>query len=268
MVNKLFKHECFALGRVLFPVYLITLGIAVLTRCVQFFYSDTVVYRILFGSSVVFLTVAIVACSTAALVMAIIRYYRNLFTGEGYLTFTLPATPTQHLFVKFSAALCFQAMAWVTAILSIVIAASWDLLHEVYLAADYLIQQVLGTAGFHFWLYVAEFVLVLITSSISSLLLYYTCITIGQTAKKNRVLMAVVVYFIYYAASQFLGTIFSAIFAIAGEPIVEAVVEVFQNYPIPSIHVLLCSVLLFGLLFSALLFAICRYIINRKLNLE
>ena len=54
-------------------------------------------------------------------VYSVIRFYRNLFTGEGYLSFTLPVTPANHLWVKVVTAVSFSLLSVLVAALSGVI---------------------------------------------------------------------------------------------------------------------------------------------------
>ena len=45
-------------------------------------------------------------------------------------------------------------------------------------------------------------------------MLYYACISIGQTAKKNRILLAIGVYYIYTIIVQVISTVFSVVFSL------------------------------------------------------
>ncbi len=137
MVKKLFKHECLYYLRVLLPVYIILLAVAALGRGVQFFENDSTIYGIIQGSTIFVFVVALVAAFAAALVMGVLRYYRNMFTAEGYLTLTLPATPTQHLLVKMLTATLFQLITMVVMALAAAVIMAGDVLTEVVKAGVY-----------------------------------------------------------------------------------------------------------------------------------
>ena len=52
---------------------------------------------VLFASVMLFLFMAVCFCTWLIITF---RFYRNLFTGEGYLSWTLPAPGIQHLWAK------------------------------------------------------------------------------------------------------------------------------------------------------------------------
>ena len=99
MVKTLFKYEFKSYLKTLIPFNIVLLSIAAFTRLIQFFDLDIVgydvVYDIVFALATMTYVLAIVACFAAVFVMAIIRFYKNLYTAEGYLSFTLPVTPGQ-----------------------------------------------------------------------------------------------------------------------------------------------------------------------------
>ena len=97
MVKKLFKHEIKAYLRIMIPVYVCLLAVALLGRVIQFFEADTFIYSFVNGSSIFVYVVAIIACFGFSSVFSIVRFYKNLFTDEGYLTFTLPVKISQIL---------------------------------------------------------------------------------------------------------------------------------------------------------------------------
>ena len=114
MFSRLLKHEWRANAGLLGMLSLAALGIGVLA---------TVVLRILWSTSgelwwetekglgvvlvialCMFLFFAVVALSVYAIAVQVIllyRFYKNKFTDEGYLTFTLPVKPTQIFWSSF-----------------------------------------------------------------------------------------------------------------------------------------------------------------------
>ena len=100
-------------------------------------------------------------------------------------------------------------------------------------------------------------------------LVYYSCITIGQTAKKNRIIMSFLAYFVYYIITQVFGTIF----AIAGMIFSEAgaiirLMEVICNHPYTSAHIIFATLIAFFTVLCVVFYFVNRHIMNRKLNLE
>lgn len=273
MVKKLLKHELVSYMRILLPINAILLVIAAVARIIQFFESDTVAYNIVFWSSMIAVFMGIMACIYMAVIVAIIRFYKNLFTAEGYLTFTLPITPAQHITVKLLGAMIFQLIAIFTVILALVIVSAGDVLVEVIKAAVYLISQffngVPAEIAAHFVFYGIEILVLIALSAIFTVLVYYTCISIGQMARKNRIFMAVLAYFGYYIVVQILSTVLMVVFTIlelAGA--LDWASTFFSNHEFAGIHIILCTGIAVYVGISTLLFFINRKIITKKLNLE
>ncbi|MBQ8338505.1 MAG: hypothetical protein IJY33_05105, partial [Oscillospiraceae bacterium] len=189
MVKKLFKYEFAAYLKTLIPFNIVLLSVALFTRLVQFFETDiaelSFIYDIIITLSVMTYIATIVACFAAVFVMAVIRFYKNLYTAEGYLSFTLPVTPAQHIFVKLTTAVALMGITLVTTIVSFAIATAGELGIEILKAAGYLFKKLVELAGINVWFYALEIFVMLVISSCVSILFYYTCISIGQLFKKN-----------------------------------------------------------------------------------
>ena len=270
MVKKLFKHELLAYMRILLPVWGILLGVAALGRMVQLFEQDSVAYRIISGSSVTFYVIGIVACLVFPIVFGVQRFYKNLFTGEGYLSFTLPVTPFQHIWVKVSAAVLLTVATLLVAFVSLAVMTAGEVFAEIMKAAGYLLKQLfqLQEYAVHIVFYVIEFIISLVLALFTEFLLFYTCIAIGQTFKKNRVLGAVGIYFLYYFLCQILGTVIIVFLSGVPETWYEALMQFIDREPLLFMHLLLCGGALVTAVIGAVYFLVTHTIIRKKLNLE
>lgn len=265
MVKKLFKHEIKSYTRILFPVWGILLAVAVMGRLIQFFEQDTIVYEIVQGSSVLFYVLAAIVALFFPAILGVIRFYKNLFTGEGYLSFTLPVTPFQHIYVKVITAVMLEVLALVAVVLSSAVIMAGDVLAEVSKAAGYLISVVYKELGYHTILYALEVVVAVLTGMFYGYLFYYSCIAVGQLFKKNRVLAAAGAYFAWYLLTQLVGTVLTIVAAFLDwEPLFVAVSE----HPIATGHIVLCGSILLSAVFAVVFFVITHTIIRRRLNLE
>lgn len=267
MVKKLFKHEIVSYLRTLLPVNLIVLAIAIMTRIVLFFENDSIIYSLVSGSSIFMFVVGIIACIFMTFIVAIVRFYKNLFTAEGYLMFTLPVTPNQHIFVKLLTAMLFEVMAVVTITLSFVTVTSGELLVELLKAFGYLLKDVFSSA--HALLYVIEFLIGILLAGAYAYLLWYACISLGQRSRKNRIFMAILAYFGYYMITQIVSTVGMVMIMILGEAgILESFANFFVEHPYASVHIVLIVYDLFMAAISTLFFFIVRNTMKNKLNLE
>lgn len=269
MVKKLFKHEFLAYARVMSLVYIILLTIAATGRVIQFFQSDSVVYDIISGIANITYTVCLFAALSFGFVFGIIRFYKNLFTAEGYLSFTLPVTSTQHILAKSVTALGFSVITVLVILLSGCVITAGDFLVEIMKALGYIFQKLHEQASFHISLFVLEFVLLLLVSSFSNLLLYYMFIAIGQLFKKNRILASVGAYFVYYLITQVISTILLIVFTVlVPENLFEQLLEFITLHPYATVHIVLCGLTVLAGVFAVIYFVVTRTIINKKLNLE
>lgn len=269
MVRKLYKHEFLAWLRVMSVIWIITLAVAGLHRLLQVFESDTIYYGIISGTAVFVYAVAVIACVVSPEIFGIVRFYRNFFTGEGYLTFTLPVTQRAHLWVKLSTAVCYSLASVVVALLSVLIVTAGEVFTEILKAADYLIAQIPEDISGHLALYILEYAVLMLVAIFSSHLLFATCICIGQLFRKNRILAAVGVYFGFYVISQVVSMVLSIAFVILGETgVLDTALEYFEKQPLPCIHIILCAGILLSALLALVYWLISHSILRKRLNLE
>lgn len=269
MVKKLFKYEIIAYFKRLLPFYIILMSVAAFSRIIQSMEMDFFVFDIVYGSSLFVYGITVVACEAMIVITAITRFYKNLFTAEGYLSFTLPVTASQHIFVKLFTVLLFSAANTVLVTASFAIVTAGELGVEIYKAAVYLMEKLFEIGQGHTPFYFVEAVLFLFVSFCFNYLVYYSCITIGQLAKKNRVLAAFGVYFGYSLAGQIIGTIVTIVFETIRytEAYKKMIEYVTQNVTL-FIHIGLLGATLITFGLAVALFFINKFIITKKLNLE
>ncbi len=269
MVKKLFKHEFLAYARIMSVILVILLTVATAGRVIQFFENDSIPYSIVSTLSFITYGFSLVAAAIFSFAFAVVRFYRNLFTAEGYLSFTLPVTSSQHIWVKSLTALCFEVITWIVMILSLCIITSGEMLKEIYLALAYIFDKLYAFAGFHTVLFVVEALAAILVAALCSMLLYYTFISIGQLFKKNRILAAVGAYFVYYIISQVVSSVFSISFSmLLPLDVSEKIGRFVALHPLATAHTILCGSMLLNAVFVLIFFSVIRAIITKKLNLE
>jgi len=270
MVKKLFKYEFTYYFRT-FGLFLpIVLVIAAVTRAFKLFDDDKVINSITISSSSALLFMACAALLTLSVVASIVRFYKNMYSSEGYLTLTLPVTHSQHIFVKIVVAMACQAVCLFTVIVAGCIALLKDELALFLKGFNDLVKDLTYLAGgLNTTLYIIEFILLLVLAATMNMLLYYACITVGQTAKKNRILMAVGAYFVYYIATQILSTVFIIVLAIlGGTGALNGIGLWMEAYPTASVHVVLLFIIGVYTAMAALFWFVTQTIMTKKLNLE
>ena len=273
MVKKLFKHEFISYARIMGIVYLILFTVAAAGRIIQFFESDSTAYSIVFTITCITYVISAFAAMVFAFVLGIVRFYKNLFTAEGYLTLTLPVTPTQHILVKAVTAVSMQLISYLMIGLSFCIITAGDMLSEIWKAGIYLLQKLYEYTGIQGFVIGGEFAILFIMGLFSGMMLYYTFISIGQLARKNRILAAVGAYFAFYILSQIVSTVLMVMLSIlsatgAFDAFGTWLVNALEQYPYRVIHCTLWISILLVAIGILVEFLITRRIITKKLNLE
>ena len=177
MVKKLFKHEALSYVRTLSIMYTVLLGIALLSRIVQLFgglfdtWKDTLIYdsyQSILNSTYVLYVLSVIAVFGLTFVLAVSRFYKNLFTCEGYLSFTLPVTPTQHVLVKLCVAVLAEIASAIVFLVSFMIISWGDYLTEIFKAIKYEFGQMWGDLGANLPFFVIYVIILSIVVSLNS----------------------------------------------------------------------------------------------------
>lgn len=193
MLGKLFKHEWKALSRFLLPIHAILLICSFIGRFLltPHLYNPDTPNLIIITSISTYIFVINAGGLFTSLFVAI-RFYKSLFTDEGYLTWTLPATPGQHLLSRFAAATIWIIIDVLCLALSLLLLFyTEDLVHMLPKITPRF-QEVMGvTMSQCFSFY---FVLMIFSAPIVTSILYF-CIAIGQLFSSHRILGAIITYF-------------------------------------------------------------------------
>ncbi len=266
---KLLKYEWKACARICLPLYgamlLMSVVSAVMTteRAQDFMNGiPTAILGMLYFAM-------LVAVFVVTAVILIQRFYKNLLGDEGYLMFTLPVTVAQHIWSKVIVAVAICFLSGIVALLSMMIlSANTNVIYEIGMmlgGLGHAIAKEPNAIG-----YMLEGILLLVLSTASAVLYIYLCMALGHLAKKHRVLMSVVWYFVLSTVAQFLLS-FVLVGVVNGpmETLMHAVYNMVAGMPQEAV---LHGVLLFFCVVTAIPGAICyagtHYILQHKLNLE
>ena len=238
-------------------------------RVIQLFETDSVWYYLFFGFSLFAMFITVVVALSVPSFYAVIRFYKNLFSGEGYLSFTLPVTPAQHLWVKSITATVMTMAVGVVCILGCCLVMAGDVFTEVCKAIAYFGGKLDAKNTWNLIAVVAEVVILLAISTFAGHFVLYSCVCIGQLFRKHRILGAFGVYFIYYMATQFLSGIFSfTLELLSASGALDSLTEYTVKNPWLVSHIYLIGLLVVTLVQAVVCFVVCNLIMKRKLNLE
>lgn len=224
----------------------------------------------IFSIALIISIIGIVAFLIISYALIYVRFYKNFFTDEGYLTFTLPVKRIQLLNSKLISGF---AVIFFTTLITI---------------CDFLILFGIG-GGKVFWeefstfikesfkylfieadtyiiIYAVEILTLLLLCTIFSTLLLFVCITISALlVKKAKVIAAIA---LYYAVNSTLSGFLQISYTYVITTVSEWVLKLPENFKDPiGLLMLFCAIIVFALV-CVLLYTFEYYLLDRKLNLS
>ena len=266
MVKKLIKYDFLAFAKVMLPIEIALVGIAALYRFVTIFESNTTAFKIFNVSTVTILVIAALTAFIMTFVYSFVRFYKNLYTAEGYLSFTLPVTPSAHIASKLTVSLIYDLITVVTAFVAFAVATAGEVFGESMKAAFYLYGKAAERIGGATPFYVIEFILTAIVAVAAAHLLTYMCVSLGQTAKRHKILSALGIYFAIYVVKQLLGTLY--ITTGVTTDLFDEIVSFAAKSPNLFVHLFFLTVCVVEAALGAEDFAVTGHVMKKKLKHE
>lgn len=284
MLGKLLKHEWLSTWKVPTALF-IYLCIITLLGCTSFlsplWQSESNLVEILAVFSLMFYILSLFGISIAIFVYFVVRFYRNMYTSEGYLMHTLPVKPWQHILSKGIIYCCWTIINLIAVALSIVSLLASALysvlnvsLHEFVTTLQRELPMLLPELaegfqremGMSIPLYILFVILVMLVQLVYAVLMIYASISIGQTFNKHKVVAS----FIAYAA---INTIMQLLSSLIQMPMMIFRIEGFSgggyNYTFGDIFTPTLWVSLgINLVFIVVFYFVTEYIMRKKLNLD
>ena len=207
MLNKLIKHEFKATWKYFLAINVAALILGLIAGLIGYNvagnYDDlpTTVVVLLWLSLVGYLF-ALAAAAILTTICNVVRYYRSLYTAQGYLTFTLPATTTEILSAKMIVAFIWQILMSICIVLSLMFLAGGFMIYGLQNNPEDILEffddffsgfsdlmGIVGVAG------VIRYIFNMILSIMVSLMMYFFAISIGQLWQKHKILGSVLAFF-------------------------------------------------------------------------
>ena len=289
MVKKLLKYEFKARA----PMLLLMWGIIIAVACAARILAIIVyhapetenpavstiigIVSIFHTSSVAMLVIGCIAMVVITMVLNVVRFYKNLYSAEGYLSFTLPVSRKQHIFAKTFVSFVMTAGGILVCFIAGLINTDFESLRAMLeqTGLNTLIDAFVAECGtVNCVLYIIEAVLVIVAFILCGIMKYNACLSIGQLARRRKILLSFGVYAGLYFARQFISTVFVAIlmpltlFNNNFNGFIERINEWFEGNSAAGFHIILCVNLAIYVI-GFVLFSIATYLpMKKKLNLE
>lgn len=182
----------------------------------------------LWGAALLFFMVSVIAIFASTIgtvILVLMRFYKNFFTDEGYLTFTLPISRAKLFLAKIVNAVIWEALHVALLAVCVLVACLLAPVPErgslinpvIYTQLFELLRVIFDGITFEafMWiaLYVTEIVIMIFVSSLISICLLHFCITVGSIiAKKAKVIAGIGIYYginlVFSTAISIIGTMF------------------------------------------------------------
>lgn len=204
MLSKLMYHEFKATRRVFFPAYGIMIALAVISSVFMILSSSLQRLAVPLTLLLVAYGLSLFAVGILSFVYMIVRFYKNLLCDEGYLMFTLPATPAQLIWSKcivstiwmvVSTILCIVTLGilLVPLMLGTVSTADASFWQTIHLGFQYIAQ----TCGIHAITFPILFIVLGIVYIANSCMHIYACLALGGLFNKHRLGAAVIAFIVF-----------------------------------------------------------------------
>lgn len=266
MLGKVLKYDMKRLGRVLIPMYIVTLILSVLVLGSSYLEKINGIFNVISGTMTIFFVLALVATGIGTFAFSIQKFYQNLLKDEGYLTNTLPVKKSTLINSKIISSCIYMAITVVVIFIALLIGfyrfGIWDGMQIIFKSG--LLEQMMGMKqpwallGLSF---------MMICSFIMQLLFFYLAIALGQRHNSNRLVYSFVYGIVLYCVQELGGFVLILIVWLLNPDIM----NMLMNNVTPSVSILgtlyLGSTML-CLIMAGLYYAGTVYIFNKKLNLE
>ncbi|MBR3968330.1 MAG: hypothetical protein IKJ93_01945 [Clostridia bacterium] len=225
---------------------------------------DLPVYIAIFLRFSVFLAIiAMVALPLISHILIYVRFYKNFFTDEGYLTFTLPVKRSQLLNSKLISATIASAVSTLALLVEVLIFTAISTINLPYeeITIDKTYKFDIFDVGF-----ILEIFVFFILVTIVSVLFTFCCITVASViAKKAKLITAIG---IYYGTSTIMSGVLEFAYLFGGIALIEKLISLQKTMVKPTIFIVVLCIIVFLAIVSLLLYLLEYFMLDRKLNLS
>lgn len=275
MLKKLLKYDLRAVFRLWWVMAISSLGLAVIGGiCLHTLIGVGVderstIITIVSALGMLATVIGLSAFLVVTVILIYVRFYKNFFTDEGYLTFTLPVKRSQllnsKLITTFIATAATELMLILDVMLILAIGLPNFFSSEVWEVLGYFFSVTAKEMGAYFFIYTIEIILLSFLVSLASMLMVCICITLASViVKKARVITAIG---IYYGATTVV-TFSGELVYIFGIMLLGNTLPRLSEAAVMGIFALILLVLtLFVAALAVALYLIEYYMLDKKLNL-
>ena len=235
-----------------------------------------------FVATLILYVIMLLASTWGMLIFLGIRFYRSMYTDEGYLSHTLPVTANQlflskvlvsgvwYLFITIGIGISVVALivSLMTGLLNIGELSSvltqyngniWEFLADAFYELGRTYEEEMGINLLHYGI---TLLLTYVAGPFIAMVTLFGALTIGQLSSKHKGFMGILVYAGVTILSSIIGSTVQSAFMFGANVANSASGITVSTNSAYDINVIT------SLLFAAIMYGVSYYIMNRKLNLE
>lgn len=248
MLMKLLKYDMKSMLKTILPLWFVALVVSVVIGTSYLVRNEAAERYIVILFIILF--AFFVAISVVNVVMIVQRFWNGLLKDEGYLMFTLPASPRSLILSKLISASIITAISTIVGLVCLFIITSlytFDTDFNVIDGIRFFFDNISGDMVPKILL----FGIAVIFGGIQKIYVIYAAMAIGQLTNKNRFLASILAFVGLNSVISIVSTIFF-----------DSRLVVVENMQAILPIIVLCIVL------SVILHIITEYILSKRLNLE
>lgn len=245
--------------------------------CISIFTNEKDLPEALYVVATLLMIVVVLGLVAFAILTTILifsRFYKNFFTDEGYLTFTLPVKRSQLLNSKLIVSTVTSTLTGFVIIVDIIVMFLLSYYKNIFekdfwrvIVNEYILEVFnFKEYGIYIIIYLIEAVVLLILFTIFTTLFMFSCITVASIiAKKAKVITAIG---IYYVANSIFSFVLQMFWLFGLVNLTEWLSNVPEENTLGVVALIVFGLILFLSIFCAVLYSIQYWMLDRKLNLS
>lgn len=273
MFLKMLKYDMKSLYRIFLLTSPIALGVCLLGGFgFNFLVSTGDKYPLLILISVLWIMLSVFVLSAYTIIISLfvyIRFYKHLFSDEGYLTFTLPIKRSTILYSKSANAMIWTILSSIVVFIGIgllllpLALTSTQFLAEAFKGIFISLQNVPWNNLITTIVYIAEFGLITLTAAWFNVELTQLCITVGATITgKHKILASIGIYYAVTTVIVFATQILSFVFVVPITWLITAILSL----PTPLMTIVIALILMLAAMMNAALGFVCHKISLKRIK--
>lgn len=273
MLKKLLKYDLKSMFKYWWIAAIISVALSITGGfCFSVINSDKDVSSFvgIFIIALIISIIGIVAFLIVSYALIYVRFYKNFFTDEGYLTFTLPVKRIQLLNSKLISGILIIFITTIVTVADVGILLSLGFgkafFDEFGFIFKELFKYLIIESDIYVVIYIIEILILIFLSVVFTTLVLFACITVAAVlVKKAKVIAAIA---LYYAINGVISGFLQTLFMYGNTTVNKLIFNLEPSIQKPLGALILLSVIAVFTLICILVYTFEYFLLDRKLNLN